>query len=231
MPKKKQPARKGGNTRRKHVAEVWVDQPMFVAFPPEHIDIAPGQPRPLPDLYTDLRDSQARYEDGLWIRTYLDLFTETNDPLALMQAFLISMELGIYPPVAILHALAGAFQTVLDGNGKKKLEVVLGLSGTGQGTWNAFTKKRKTGTQFWVASTIFSLTTGYGLSIAQAAERVNLFLESHPGLGRYTVDGLIDQYSRTWKERFHLDTIDLLRPASWTPAVRDAFLKQFPDPA
>ena len=201
---------------------------MFIRLPPPSTKHAPA---PTLDLFTDLRDS---HEDRLSIRTGLDRFTQEQDPLALMQAFVLSMNVGVYPPVAILHALAGAFQTVLTGNGEQQLAVVLGLSGEEQRVGNAMTKSRKRGTQFWLASTIFALITGYDLSVAEAAERVSLFLETHPSLERYTADGLIDRYSRSWKKEFHLDTLaptDLLHPASWTPAFREAFLKQFPDPA
>jgi hypothetical protein len=227
MPKKK-PAQKD-----KRVVETWIDRPMFVNIPPASIELSPGQPRSPLDLFTDLRETQNRYEEGLWIRTYCDLFEREHDPIALMQAFVISMNLGIYPPVAILHALAGAFQTVLKGEGKTKLDVVLGLKGKNKGAWNAFTKKNKQGTQHWLASTIHALTTGYGLSVAKAAERVSVFLESRPDLGHHTTEGLIDQYSRTWKRQFHLDKLaptDFQHPASWTPAFRESFIKRFPQP-
>jgi hypothetical protein len=48
------------------------------------------------DLFTDLRES---HEDRVSIRTGLDRFTKEQDPLALMQAFVLSMNVGVYPPV------------------------------------------------------------------------------------------------------------------------------------
>jgi hypothetical protein len=213
-------------------AVTWVEHPMLLRLPPPITEHAPGPPWPTLDLLTDLRDSP---EESRSLRTSLDRFTQEQDPLALMQAFVLSLNVGVYPPVAILHALAGAFQTVLTSNGDTRLDMVLGLSGEARGTGSsAMTKPRKLGTQFWLASTIYALITGYDLSVAEAAERVSLFLETHPSCERHTADGLIDRYSRAWKKEFHLDTLsptDLLHPASWTPAFREVFLKQFPDPA
>jgi len=204
------------------------ETPKFIRLP--HSEPSTGHHGPRKDLVTDLRDYE---EERRSIHLCLDRFTNEHDPLALMQAFVLSMHVGVYPPVAMLQTLASAFQMVLTGQGDTQFDVVLGLNGKTRSPESAMPKPRKRGTQFWLATTIYALINGYEMSLAEAAERVSLFLETHPSLERYSADGLIDRYARTWKKEFHLDTLaptDLLHPASWTPVWRAAFLQQFPGP-
>jgi len=225
MPNKKQSA----GTR------AYAKTKMLIRIPPAMIELTPGQRLPT------IED-----EDVVFIRSCLGLYLRKKDPIALITVFVESMKLGIYPPVAILQAMRVAFQTVIAGKGKKTLDQVLGLRGSGKGKWSAITKHTKTGMHYWLASTIWGLTIAGRLSVNQAAERVSFYLESYPNVpdrfspdpkpGRtlYTAEGLADQYSRTWKTQFRLDRLapkDPLHPSSWSPTAQSAFLKQFPDPS
>jgi hypothetical protein len=87
---------------------------------------------------------------------------------------------------------------VLTGQGDTQLDVVLGLNGETRSAVSTLPKPRKHGSQFWLATTIYALINGYEMSLAEAAERVSFYLETHPSLKRYTADGLIDRYARTW---------------------------------
>lgn len=168
-----------------------------------------------------------------WIDFHCQQFEKTNNPLDLMEAFIASVQASVYPPQSILEALAKAFQTVLDSKGKKTLDVELGLRRIGTGAWTMFGKKKKKGTVFWLASTLFALMTGYGLKINEAAERVSLFLESNPRLKFYEADGLSQSYSRSWQKRFRFDQYEpasYVHPANWTPEFRKAFIQRFPSP-
>lgn len=176
----------------------------------------------------------ALYLDGQFLASDLELFRRDHDPCALLRTFVNAMDLGIYPPVAILHNIKMVFQAVLDGKGKKKLDVLFGLARKGQGAWNAVTQQNSRRRQYWLASTIYMLVTYYKLTEAQAAERVSLYLESQPGMKVYTAEALTQQYSRTWKSKFRLNAMPLpypLHPPSWPLVMQAAFFKQFPDPA
>ena len=85
-------------------------KPFFVEIPPDWVPEADDLRYP----FTDLRESQERYKESLFIQTMCTVFKETHDPIALMKAFVASMNLGIYPPVTMLQALSAAFQRVLE---------------------------------------------------------------------------------------------------------------------
>ena len=189
--------RKTNPRNNKQAVDGWMNKCVFVAIPPDVVEPDAGYPR-----FTDLRETQERYMESLWIRANLDIFKERQDPIALMQAFVASMNMSIYPPVLILQALAVAFQTVLESAGKKPLDQVLGLRRKGRGAWNAFTAKNRKGTQLWLAINIHTLVKKQGLSLERAAERVSLLCESLPGTKLYAAEGLVDQYSRKWKKQF-----------------------------
>ena len=171
-----------------------------------------------------------------YVRVQCELYEETKDPLYLLEAFIHSIHVERNPPAVILEALAKAFQTVVDSEGNKSLDHVLGLRRKGRGAWNAFTDQKKKGRTYWLTHVIFALTNlrdedGKRISEAKGADRLSFFLESHPRLKFYKVEGLLDSYSRIWKKRFHFDQVDQadrLHPASWTPARRAAFLKNYP---
>lgn len=246
MSKKHQPARKRTIRKARAPESVgWITKPMFVKFPPDCIELNAGQTKPQLDLVTDLQDGsfvtytgKPLMEVARWIDYHCQLFEDTKSPLDMMEVFLASIDAGVYPPVSILKALAKAFQAVVDGEGKVKLDQALGLRGTGRGNnWTAFTNQKRRGTTFWRASVIFALTTmrdstGKKISQEAAADRLSFFLELHPLLKFYTVEGLLDSYSRTWTKRFRLDREDSassVHPANWTPARRAAFLQNFPE--
>lgn len=171
-----------------------------------------------------------------YVRVQCELYEETKDPLYLLEAFIHSVHVERNPPAVILEALAKAFQTVVDSEGKKSLDHVLGLRRKGRGAWNAFTDQKKKGRTYWLTHVIFALTNlrdedGKRISEEKAADRVSFFLESHPRLKFYESNSLLQGYSRTWKKRFGFDQVgptDSLHPASWTPARRASFLQNYP---
>lgn len=168
-----------------------------------------------------------------YVRMMCEQFEKTQDPLHLLEAFIHSVHVKRNPPAMILEALAKAFQTVVDSDGKKSLDQVLGLRGTGQGAWTAFTRQKTSGTGFWLSHVLFALTKmrdedGKKISQEKAADRVSFFLESRPRLKFHEAANLLQDYSRTWKKRFGFDQVspaDSLHPASWTPAQREKFLR------
>ena len=171
-----------------------------------------------------------------YVRVQCELYEETKDTLYLLEAFIHSVHVERNPPAVILQALAKAFQTVVDSEGEKSLDHVLGLRRKGRGAWNAFTDQKKKGRTHWLTQVIFALTNlrdenGRKISQEKAADRVSFFLESHPRLEFYESDSLSQLYSRTWKKRFGFNQVgptDSRHPASWTPARRAAFLQNYP---
>jgi hypothetical protein len=182
---------------------------------------------------------QTRAEHRLTMDTQLDMFVTDHDPIALLRCFVMAMDLEVIPPAPILTAVKEAFQQVLDGQGGITLDTAMKLTGTKQGQWTAVARNRTDNEQKWLATILFDLTEGFGFTGIQAAERLNRFIETHPGIitlrqADDRSESLRDQYTRTWKEKFRFDTItpaDFRHPHSWSPAFQDRFLKQFPDPA
>lgn len=180
------------------------------------------------------------------INVLCEEFEETKDPLALMGAFIRSVHAGISPPAPILQAIAKAFLEVIYSGGRKggsgkTVDEALGIQGARRGSWDVFTRQKKEIETYSVALMIWRLTVGYErTSIMDAAERVSLFLEERkkhprviPRFKHYSAEYLRDEYSGSWKKKFHLDNIELtsdLHPASWPAERRAVYLSMFPSP-
>jgi hypothetical protein len=126
-------------------------------------------------------------------------FREFRDPLNLLSSFVAHVHQGINPPGDILQAVSAAIERVLEGK-EEGLDEALGLKRKGKGAWNAITVATRKGTQAVLCTFMLHLTKGCGLSEEQAAERLSFFLESQDDMYRYTADGLLQLYRRTWKK-------------------------------
>jgi hypothetical protein len=133
------------------------------------------------------------------IRFVRDQFRETNDPIELMWAFYMAVQAGWYPPSSIVRAVSNLFKRVLDAKGRLSLDLAFGLKRKGKGNWTAFGEQKKRGEQFWIALRMHDLIAN-GSSIERAAEKVNIELETMPGMKPYK--DLAQQYIKTWKKRF-----------------------------
>jgi len=209
--------------------DAWIDRSMFVRFPPAFIERALDQPLPVVDLLTELRGSPAQHEASLSILGSLGLFTEYQDPIALMEAFSAAVAAGVYPPIVVLQAIEEAFTRYREGKGALSLNQA--FHGTTRGTWSPFTKHKTRIMTRFVATLLYKVKLACHLSREKAAERVQLALEHHHHLGlSYSAETLSRKYP-TWKKQFLLDERDIsfydhpdnpLMP--WTTEHRARFL-------
>jgi len=180
---------------------------MFVRFPPAFIERALDQPLPAVDLLTELRGSQAQYQASLSITGSLGFFTKDQDQIALMEVFSAAVRAGVYPPIAVLQAVAEAFTRYREGRGALSLNQA--FHGTTQGTWSPFTKRKTRIMTRFVATLIYQAKLACHLSREKAAERVQLALEHHQHLGlSYSAETLSRKYP-AWKKQFLLDERDV----------------------
>lgn len=161
-----------------------------------------------------------------------DAFKQSRHPVSLMGAFVEHVNRGLNPPPEVLQTIARAFEKVLQGSAS--LDEALELRGKGRGQWNAVTVAKKKATQVWLAHMMSILTKGCGLTEEEAADRLSFGLEDQKEMRRYSAAGLLDQYRRTWKKKYHYDAIsneDAHHPLNaYTPQQLALLLRAFPRP-
>ena len=166
-----------------------------------------------------------------------DLFGEDQDPIHVLETFLIAHENGVIPPAWIYDYLAQGFRTFLKSDGRKTLDFFLGFQpGKGPGD-SPFKKRYLKERDFILCLDMFRLQDWFGYSQYKAAEMVSRKLEEIPDWNRTRfafkkpqADYLRDQYSRRWKKRLMSRAYSpLIRAIQKTPQkTKQFFLKSFP---
>lgn len=166
------------------------------------------------ELYEEMLAEEYRFKKG--------------NPLSLLRCFSMAVNLKVCPPESVLKALNEAFLKVLAGEGTVKLDHLLGIAGKAQGNRNAFGSEDSMENQSWLTWVIFGLSEGCGLSVMESADRLSWFLE-RKRIASYTVESLIQQYSKKWKKRYLIgftrDHPD--HPMNWSPSLKSRLLQRF----
>lgn len=167
-------------------------------------------------------------------------YQERGDAVALIEAFLLAHDAGLYPPMWVLDALAKGFHTYYKRQGKKPLADALGLNlGPGK---SQFKQSAIEELHEQLALQMYQLRLCFSLSVADAAVMLEAKLKRSPvvnttewkGLGKnYVAETFSRNYSR-WRKAarleesvtnpFHPDNKD----HPWTKAQRRSFLTSFP---
>lgn len=184
---------------------------------------------PAVNVLTDLQGSAAEQTAQVEIEGCLSHHKEYGSPLHLFQAFTAAIQVGVYPPVIVLQAMAVAFQKYQDAKGGLTLDQAFRSSKQGGRKLHGEENTRVM-TKF-VATLLYQGKLYRDRSTAEAAELVHYALKHHRSLNlSYEVDSLIRQYP-AWKKRFKLDetdTTNLDHPDNplmpWDDAHRKRFL-------
>ena len=123
---------------------------------------------------------------GILIRVKLKLHRETGNTVYLLEAFLLSHELGVYPPAAVLNWLAEAFsdfhrENAVDDHGNSlNLSKMLGLA-PGKGQENVFQPLLRNELYDRLMLDMAHLKIHFGLSASDAALLVEARLRETVG--------------------------------------------------
>ncbi len=162
-------------------------------------------------------------------------FEETQDPIYILEAFLLAHENGVIPPAWTYDYLAQGFRTFLKSDGKKTLDFLLGFkAGKGPGD-SPFKKRYLYARDLSLYLAMYRLQEWFGLSQYKAATLISRKLEESQNETRFRfknpqADYLCDQYSRCWKKILESKYYSpVIRAIQNTPQkTRDIFLNSFP---
>jgi hypothetical protein len=198
--------------------EVWeAPGSYFIRFPPERVEMSFEQWKakdwPALQLITELKGSASELSDpefmaGATINWETKQFKAWRDPVALLKAFCAAVDVGVYPPISILEAVAASFTRYTEAQGRQSLDQTFNLQ-TQKGQRSSFTKRSKRGLEEFVASLIYECKLVLGVSTDEAARRVARHLQRHHAAFQltYTPQSLARLYP-IWKARFRFDEND-----------------------
>ncbi len=236
------PGKKGNRTRKtpRHEASY----PQVLRAPPDqfYIKRPPSDllvtdfPEAVPNLYAPVMEREY-FKLAARLRKVQKEYRRTGNGMYLLSAFLMTHELGLYPPQWALDAVVRAFKAYWQNPTSKSLDRLLQLEG-GRGESPGFKAAARREGEYEIAHDMWFLEQKFGLTVNEAAEVLEAKLKSSPKRkGRWgetvhhvgTQESLAKQYSSTWKKAFgltkaHFETV----APGWTDKDWIRFTKSFP---
>lgn len=133
-------------------------------------------------------------------------FKETENPVYLIEAFLLAHEAGMYPPMWVLNRIAEVFREYHASNGNKDLNKLFGFK-RGVGQSNAFQNIFEEYRDQCLTRDVFKLNVLFGISIEDAAYMAASRLAETPGwnmteaeVKEISGETLKDKYLKKWKK-------------------------------
>lgn len=217
----------------------------FVPIWDLHIKHPPYNPLPLygkpslPSLPSLYRDGEVDEFGRIPLDREQFRFNRTQDPLVVLEAFIMAHEEKLYPPLWVLDFLFTAFNKYLKGQGSLPLDHYLGIGGKSK-QGSRFQQRRKEARDSMLA---IYITWYIGLkkcSVEKAAERVAIHWNAGLKEGLYKfgealdrpldTDTLMQYYVRGWRKKYLCDEEYLgiqSRLRSLTKEERQSFLAKF----
>lgn len=160
-------------------------------------------------------------------------FRGTQNPVYLIEAFLLAHESGYYPPMWVLSRIAEVFREYHASNGDKDIEKLFGFK-SGVGRTSAFQTLIEEERDELLTVDVFKLNVLFKISIEDASYMVASRLAESPDWNKTSVDikeisaeTIKDKYLRKWKKIW--DNEYLRRKIKVMPReAKIAFLKAFP---
>lgn len=135
-----------------------------------------------------------------------DAFKETENPVHLIEAFLLAHEAGMYPPMWVLNKIAEVFREYHASNGNKDLDKLFGFK-RGVGQSKAFQNIFEEYRDQCLTRDVFKLNVLFGISIEDAAHMTASRLAEMPSWNTTVLDikeisgeTLKDKYLKKWKK-------------------------------
>ncbi len=206
----------------------------------KHLPLGDISPEELPGL--PIREFDPSVPTDTWVTLCIRRisYEQRGDAVALLEAFLLAHDFGLYPPMWVLESLAKAFRIYLRNEGSTPLADTLGIN-LGRGK-SLFKKTAEDELTQQLALQLFYLRTLFCISVEHAAEMLEAKLEQYPVVNNtrwkhlkktYRAKTLRDSYSK-WKKSAHLEEIVThpLHPDykdhPWSKKQRKSFLASFP---
>lgn len=214
---------------------------LHLRYPPKRTWTLGDTPNNLTSLY--LRDDEVG-GDALFVSLYWTRFTQSNDPVELLETIVKAHDVGIFPPIGALEALARTFRRYLNKKGEESLDDLFGLK-KGKGASWAEERYLKLRNDFLVIQ-IHLLKELFDLTTQEAAKMVAAKLQCKPKehtywcnvkeplsivsltdlYGRRRKFGLkhdtwIENYVATWPRQSKLETLHKFPRKSWPLRLRE----------
>jgi hypothetical protein len=141
-------------------------------------------------------------ENALLLRTKKDSFEKSKNPILAIEAFLISLKAGIYPPLWVLDFLQEKLQKHHDRQGMRSLDDIFKMS---KKIFKNFVLEQRNEK---LCMEIFRIQTFFKLTDAEATERVHIRHEmefkneSKFKIDRIQYEYLFDLYRKRYKKMF-----------------------------
>ncbi len=188
----------------------------------------------LPEHYisaNDLPDIEG-ISEGVQLLTRQTKFNRDGDPLAAIEAFLLSNKAGIYPPLWVLDFMTGVFEHWRQRNGSESLDKLFGLS-RGKGQQPALKEALRQERDQNIMLDMWRLRGLFSATLEEAAHMIARRMEDEDwdgtglNLGDLTADTILDKYRKDgWAQLFSKYPDSYL--PKWNQDKRDKYLALFP---
>lgn len=161
---------------------------------------------------------------------------KAKKPIFAIEAFLISHEAGLYPPMWVLKYMSDIFSEWYDSQGTKSFEELFNLK-CSKGQNPIFKRDFENRRDESLCLTVFGLKLLYGYTIEEACYMAQRRLEESPDwnktkfvLKEISADTIRDKYNRKWGKIFNNESMSFIREQilSWDRDRKIKFLDEFP---
>lgn len=160
-----------------------IEERLFVRRPTEddEVEYKLGDPVPQPDLLVDDADLMKMAPDqatGMMASVKRWYWDEGDNPVKLVEEFILSMRCGIYPSEMALKWLAAGLETWHDNQGKRNLEQCLGLKKGAGHAANMMKEANRQAVHEHLMTLMRELRYGLGLEVKDCQEILTGWMES-----------------------------------------------------
>lgn len=161
---------------------------------------------------------------------------KAKKPIFAIEAFLISHEAGLYPPMWVLKYMSDILSDWYDSQGTKSLDELFNLK-CSKGQNPIFKRDFENRRDESLCLTVFGLKLLYGYTIEEACYMAQRRLEESPDwnktkfdLKEISADTIRDKYNRKWGKIFNHESMSFIREQilSWDRDRKIKFLDEFP---